>query len=367
MRRFIHYFFVLCLVSSFSGCSGGGGSDSKNSPASATRDICTNNVSVSLPAPGFTVYSAFSDPSRTARPLGQPYDGAIADVHLHWGMAGDNDAAYFEEIETTLQRNNIQLAIFMPKPGDPNRNLYNEVSTVLAMNIPRISVFNGGDYITAFCSAACADGYGETDLSNLRNRLAADLNDPLCSGIGEVGITHFEKFAGQSVYQYQPNFQPFLDFLDLMNQENAWLDIHAEPYSQEGDSFENMVFGMLEMINTTYPGIRLIVSHSGMTNPVNAERILTVYPDIMMNIKLIFGEWDYLEPINNSNGAFYEDWAQLFERMPDRFMIGTDAKFKDNNGFAEYDQLMTATRLALGSLSESAARMIAFENAAWLF
>ena len=34
-----------------------------------------------------------------------------------------------------------------------------------------------------------------------------------------------------------------------------------------------------------------------------------------------------LEPVLNSNGELYKDWALLFEEMPDRFVIGSDAKF----------------------------------------
>ena len=59
--------------------------------------------------------------------------------------------------------------------------------------------------------------------------------------------------------------------------------------------------------------------------------------------------------------------ALLFEKVPERFMSGTDAKFKNENGFEECDALITATRLALGSLNAEASSKISFENAERLF
>jgi len=53
--------------------------------------------------------------------------------------------------------------------------------------------------------------------------------------------------------------------------------------------------------------------------------------------------------------------------MPERFMIGSDAKFKDERGFTEYDMLIEKIRLVPGSLDEQAAQKIAWENARELF
>lgn len=49
----------------------------------------------------------------------------------------------------------------------------------------------------------------------------------------------------------------------------------------------------------------------------------------MMSIKLEprHQYWGHLGPVVNSNGEIYEDWVQLFEEMPERFMVGTDFHF----------------------------------------
>jgi len=47
---------------------------------------------------------------------------------------------------------------------------------------------------------------------------------------------------------------------------------------------------------------------------------------MMMNLKIRkkHSEWRNLEHITNQKGELYEDWARLFEEMPDRFMRRSD-------------------------------------------
>ena len=60
----------------------------------------------------------------------------------------------------------------------------------------------------------------------------------------------------------------------------------------------------------------------------------------------------------------YEDWAQLFEAMPQRFMVGTDSKFfRRRFDVAKYQRHIARYRKVLGGLNPRAARLIAYENA----
>ena len=70
----------------------------------------------------------------------------------------------------------------------------------------------------------------------------------------------------------------------------------------------------------------------------------------------------------NPKGELYEDWAQLFEEMPEKFMIGTDAKF-GREGFevSKYKKEIEQMRRILGALNPNAARLIAHENAQKIF
>ena len=118
------------------------------------------------------------------------------------------------------------------------------------------------------------------------------------------------------------------------------------------------------------PTLKVILSHTAMTNPDNARRILETYPNVMMNIKptMPTESWRVLEPILNNKGELYEDWALLFEEMPDRFMIGSDAKFM-RRGFTsdEYEWIIEMLRRMLGNLSAETAQKIAYDNAKKMF
>jgi len=191
------------------------------------------------------------------------------------------------------------------------------------------------------------------------------------AGVGEIAIYHFDKgFGGQNILEFPPNFEPFLRIVDLVAKKGMWLDLHAEPVDPEGKSYEKEVFGGIELLYQRNPNLKLIYSHTAMTNPTNARRILKKYPNIMMNIKIVkkHHNWRNLEPIVNTEGELYEDWAVLFEEMPERFMIGTDSHFgRKSFQISKYKKKIKRMRLILGTINPEAARLIAYENARKIF
>ena len=140
----------------------------------------------------------------------------------------------------------------------------------------------------------------------------------------------------------------------------------------EGLSHEDDLYGGLALLFARYPRLKLILAHSGMTNPVNARRILTTYPAVVMDLKTIHKHrnWRNLEPINDRSFRVYQEWAQLFEEMPDRFVVGVDAKFGRGDHrypLSRYIREVRRIRRLLGSLDPKAARMIGYGNAARMF
>jgi len=175
-----------------------------------------------------------------------------------------------------------------------------------------------------------------------------------------------------AVIHFPLNFTPMLELARLAAAERVWLDLHAEPKSPTGDSYEQELFGGIELLFREAPGLKLILSHTGMTSAVNARRLLAAYPNLMMNLKIVRPgrklQWDHLGPIVDENGRLFEDWARLMEEMPDRFMVGTDARFgTPQYGKGRYRKTIRAIRRLLGSLDPQAARMIGAENARRVF
>ena len=201
-------------------------------------------------------------------------------------------------------------------------------------------------------------------------RLSVDLKDKEYMGFGELVLFHFEKKKGQSVLKVPPGFRPLLDVVKLIAGKNIWIDLHAEPVDPDGVSYEDEVFGGIELLHKRNPGLKLILAHTAMTNPTNARSLLNAYPKIMMSIKVIkkHKKWKNLEPIVNTEGEIYEDWANLFEEMPERFIIGSDAKFERKDFKAsKYLKKIQDIRHLIGSIDPDAAQLIAYENAFGMF
>ncbi|MBF0528709.1 MAG: amidohydrolase family protein [Deltaproteobacteria bacterium] len=360
--RILAIFFGLMLV----GCMRP--QDASNNP--------NGDYATKIPAPAFQIFKQISDPNRPTRPFLGQYDGPIIDAHVHLDppASGYYAKQYLENVLDEIKAAGVETAIFMPMPNEgrtvAKAQGENEKIDLLNLDRKRIKLLCGANYIIHWLDEANKNGYSETAFKNILKKLNSDLDSGVYSGVGELAFHHFEKFTGQRVISFPPNFEPFLRILDVIGQRSAWLDLHVEPITREGTSYEDEVFGGIELFFRRCPNLKLIYSHTAMTNARNVEAILKSYPRVVMNIKLVrnHDNWRNLEPVVNSEGEFYEDWAALFERMPERFLVGSDAKFARHGSVeAVYGKQIIQFRKALGSLSPKTARMIAYENALQIF
>jgi predicted TIM-barrel fold metal-dependent hydrolase len=170
------------------------------------------------------------------------------------------------------------------------------------------------------------------------------------------------------VIDFPLTFAPLMQLAGLAARRGVWLDMHAEPHTPDGTSREDEVFGGIGALFARHPKLKLILSHTGMTNAANARALLRRYPNLMMNFKMTppggRHGWNNLEPIVNRHRLLFRDWAALMEDMPKRFMVGTDWRFGDK-GFeaGRYARQIRLVRRVLGSLSPAVAELIAHDNA----
>ncbi len=338
------------------------------------------------PALDFAVEYGGSDPNRPVREFKKKYRGPLYDAHVH--LDPPKNGVIREEsirkIVETINGVDVDGMNFMPTPneghllkkGASNGAEYRKKLRQIGGD--KIRLFCGSEYISNWLDKAYHSGYDKSELDHVLDRLSQDLDDPQCLGIGEIGLYHFNKSGKQNVIEYPPEFPPFLEIIGLIAKKGKWVDLHAEPVDPYGKSYEKQVFGGLALLFRGYPGLKLILSHTAMTNPTNARRILETYPNIMMNFKPIkkHKRWKNLEPVTNTRGRLYEDWATLFEEMPERFMVGTDEKFgRRGKGvlaprgvkMEKYYKTIKRFRKILGSINPEAARLIAHDNADRIF
>lgn len=335
-------------------------------------------LAADLPPVPLKLNPELSDLGRPARARGERYRGGVIDALMHTDSGGFNES----NLPGVLEKSKVSGAVVMPVPNDGLSNRGSALaSTEQKLRLARLApdqvrILCGGDYLTNMLSDAQSFGRVTDLLTQRLQRLAQDLDTTPCLGVGELGLMHFNKSGDQNVTYIRPDFPPLLEVVDQVGQRGGWIQLHAEPRDPAGDvSHHAELAQALALWTARQPRLRIMLSHTGMTSAANARLILQSYSQVTMSIKLMSANmlaWRHLEPLLNANGELYEDWAQLMEDMPDRFVVSTDAKFgaglkHSAESETAYPQIISRLRWMLGSLEPSAARKIAQGNARRLF
>jgi predicted TIM-barrel fold metal-dependent hydrolase len=115
----------------------------------------------------------------------------------------------------------------------------------------------------------------------------------------------------------------------------------------------------LEILYSLYPEARIIWAHTGFSLPAaEVERMLRTYPGLV-------AELSYRSGISDGSGKISTEWRQLFERYPERFLLGSDTWIDER--WDRYVQIMGGYRSWLEQLPPAVARQIAWGNAVRLF
>ena len=329
-----------------------------------------------LPKPAIEFTTDHSEPQRKVRRFTDPYAGEIFDalIHLTPPSSGKSKPGQNVSVPDEMKDAGVTWTVLMPTPnsglGDKAESSGENIS-IAKHSSGKILAFCGGDTLSTWMDSVQESGYLETSLRGRIDRLSQDLATGTCTGIGEFGLFHFNKSGDQNIIHLRPTFTPVLETIALAERSGKWIQVHAEPTEPDGTSHIADVLGALALWYERAPQLKMILSHTEMTNPDNVRRILTAYPTLMMSIKLAprNENWTHLEPVTNRRAEFYEDWAKLFDDMPDRFIVGSDTKFasgKHDSG-EKYARTIEQYRGALGSLSPAAAEAIANGNARRMF
>lgn len=359
----------------------------------------------------FTFVSDISSMMRPTRSSTTPYTGELIDTHLHVWLHSTKESS-IKAFETVLNDNNVTRVVFMPTPfqgsnprtekgvqkltqktekkqaktgkkqknlesvNNKNRSLTSTKSSKQASQKIGIIRGLGAQRVGWFCDSHSISSQLKGDKAMVESRRSAitkkartDLRNPLCIGLGEVGVAHGSKREGQPSMFMDIDHGILMEVLDDVMRAEKWMDVHLEPLNVETDTVSNQsVFQSLVKVCRQFPSARLIVSHTMMTNPQNVRNLLETCPNVYTNIKILNQEWEswqLLEPIHNAKGQVYEDWATLFEEMPTRFFIGTDYKLwrEEKDDAAAYAKTITDYRLLLGTLKPDVAEKIAYQNA----
>lgn len=133
--------------------------------------------------------------------------------------------------------------------------------------------------------------------------------------------------------------------VDFAVERNLYLHAHADDEA-------------LEILYAHNPKARIIWAHTGFSTPVDkVAAYLERYPALWCELSYRYGITE--------GGKLTPEWKRLFERYPDRFLLGSDTWIAER--WDSYGSIMADYRTWLAQLPQPVAEKIAFRNAEQLF
>jgi len=163
--------------------------------------------------------------------------------------------------------------------------------------------------------------------------------------------------------------------LEAANLHAAPIVLHIEPvYKPWSINKLPQVKRWYKEVCKKYPRVRLVAAHTGMMSPPDLEELLLSCPTLFADVKVLHGEgavsgFADLYPVNDLDLLFFEQWAMMFEKYPDRFIFGSDWKEGRRRGYRgrSYRKHIEHVRKMIGSLSPSVQKKLAYSNAKKVF
>jgi len=262
------------------------------------------------------IYSA-----RGAESLAEQYTVPVFDAHLHYNW---EPVAHLplETVLTLLRKNKVTGILATSRPNDGTRALYEARSKELWV-VPFIRPYRVRADIQTWMSDPLTE-----------ELIATEFKRGYYRGIGEFHLTGRNAAA--------PQVKKTVEFAV---KHNLYLHAHADDEA-------------LEILYQHSPKARIIWAHTGFsTEPAKVESYLQRYPELWCELSYRYGITE--------NGKLSTEWRRLFEKYPERFLVGSDTWV--NERWDNYSSIMAAYRGWLAQLPSDVAEMIAFRNGERLF
>jgi hypothetical protein len=248
----------------------------------------------------------------------------IFGAHLHY--SSDAWSVYdVDQAIAILDKSNVRVALVSSTPDEGTLRLYQRAPERV---VPILRPYrNRGDISTWTQDPSIVD--------YVRGRLE---NAP--AGLRYRGIGEFHLYGGEAA-------RPVVaELVQLARQHDLLLHAHSDA-------------GAVEELLAAYPDARVLWAHAGMSaSPSTVGRLLDQYGDrLWVELALRYD----VAP----GGRVDPTWAALFERYPDKLMVGTDTWITPQ--WTRLPELKEAEQAWLRQLPTDLAERLAWRNAACLF
>ncbi len=322
----------------------------------------------------------------------------LIDTHAH--IAPDTD---YDAVIESMDAADVSHIGIMPRGGSEESDVVDFYSRYPDRVLP---FYGGSDIQTVLMEGSAkaampgmkffqgyrAEWWSEW-LDDVMAHLESELRAAPYKGIGEIRLRHYGNGPVMPEKEHDYDFPADSEFMrrviDLAARLNLPVAIHLEAEA-EG---EHIAFLGKPAARSTVPAFERLVSHNrearviwshlGRASPKVIDQVLQSHPNLYTDISdvlpcgqnacgcsaaslEVFAEYPLKNSIVDENGRLKEAWRVLFERYPDRIMLGTDSMSAKGYG-AMYRALTDQLRDVLAELSPATASKIAGGTAREVF
>lgn len=301
----------------------------------------------------------------------QDYKYTINDAHCHYvdfTQNTDGMEVLFEKMDSAQVENIVLFGLSVTKlwtdfdrerPEYYNDNdapvyYYSHTDVILAEAIKKLPKEKQERIYPMIC------GFNPVDKNGLDHiKRMVEMYPNLWVGIGEIFFRHDD--LTRMTYGRNPtaNCESMESVYKYAAEQNLPLWVHSDitdPYSTK----PTFLYEMQEAIEN-HPKTKFVWCHVGDTRGVQeienyadtTRYFLRNYPNLYYDIS-----WEVFEQIINPDGTLNEEWIEIFEEFPNRFMVGTDKI----GGFSDYVETIRRYDVLFDALQPETARKLASEN-----
>ena len=269
----------------------------------------------------------------------------------------------------------IAQTVFLPPPfsAAENRNYgLRELDSLTSGNPKRLAFVTGGDTLNPMVQTTPADNVSGST-RDVFVREAERIASSHAAGFGEFAAEHFSSGRGAQPYESVPPDHPLLLALaDIAARTGMPIDLHMEAVTADMPTPDRLQGGpnatalhaniaALERLLTHNPEAKIVWAHAGWDligeRTVDLMRtLLTQHPNLYMSVKIDRGGSPRTAPFDG-DGKLRDGWLALLQDFPDRFLIGSD-QFYDNDDTGRLDD----ARRFIDALPPALAHKIALDN-----
>jgi predicted TIM-barrel fold metal-dependent hydrolase len=227
--------------------------------------------------------------------------------------------------------------------------------------------------------------FGQTVAANMLKESLMSFESGLCSGFGELGLAHYDKWSKnieqgakkQHVVLVDLQLELLQELFKFSNKNKTAIVFHIEPYyTPKKIDRSGEVYDFYASNCKKYPQVKIIAAHNSMLLPEKLEDLFLECPNLYVDIKFThqFNYWSFydLNPPTKKDGSWHEKWLAIAIKYSDRIMLSTDWHIGYPNShplanLGNYKIHIKDIRSILGVLPHDAQDNIAYKNAIKIF